>query len=113
MQHSAAAGLRPSFGFVHGALHNAENSFLAAALITGSLEMVKPVGGGLEKQFGLLPPQCQCATIKSKLKTLRSLDLGLLDMILQETLHQNATVVCVYIYVYTAPYIYILYTSYI
>lgn len=77
MQHSAAAGLRPSFGFVHGALHNAENSFLAAASITGSLEMVKPVGGGLERQFGLLPPQCQCARIKLKLKTLRSLDLGL------------------------------------
>lgn len=71
--------------------------------------MVKPVGGGLERQFGLLPPQCQCARIKLKLKTLRSLDLGLWDMILQETLHQNATVVCAYIYIYveTAPYIYI------
>ena len=37
---------------------------------------------------------------KNKVKTLRSLDLGLLDTILQETLHQNATVVCVYIYIY-------------
>ena len=107
MQHSAAAGLRPSFGFVHGALHNAENSCLAAALITGSLKMVKPVGGGLERQFGLLPSQRQCARIKSKLKTLRPLDLGLLDMILQETLHQNATVVCVYIHIYICIYIYI------
>ena len=112
MQHSAAAGLRPSFGFVHGALHNAENSCLAAALITGSLKMVKPVGGGLERQFGLLPSQRQCARIKSKLKTLRPLDLGLLDMILQETLHQNATVVCVYIHIYIYVYIY-MHTAYI